>query len=150
MFRIFLTILSIFILTQYSNSQSIPSAPVVVSKVIKKEFKKPVKFVGTVHPIRKSLISSEVSGIVVSYPAKEGSFVKKGEILAEVNDKKLNIRLNEAINAKKESVAQLKLAQDDLKRLRELFDKGVASKSQLDDAISKKRLFELQKKVVRK
>ncbi|MGI9554286.1 MAG: efflux RND transporter periplasmic adaptor subunit [Thermodesulfobacteriota bacterium] len=120
----------------YLSAQAPPKTPVVVSEVVVKEVRKPVSLVGTVEPIKKSLISTEVEGIVDKYPFSEGDYVKKGEFVAMLDTQKLNLMLNEAVNTQNESDARLKLAGDELKRVDELFNRGIVSKSQLDNALS--------------
>ena len=133
-------LLLIFFFTafQFTFAQTPPKTPVVVSKVVVKEVRKPVNLVGTVEPIRKSLVSAIVNGIVVEYPFSEGDYVEAGQIISKQNQERLEIMLAEAINTQNESIAELKLAEDELKRIKELFGKGIVSKSQLDNAISRR------------
>lgn len=55
-----------------------------------------------------------------------------------VRTRKTKILLNEAINAKSESDAELKLAQDELTRTKDLHEKGIVSESHLDMVVSKR------------
>ena len=138
----------IFILTgsQYAYSQAPPKTPVVVSEIVVKEVRKPVNLVGTVEPIRTSLVSASINGIVVEYLYSEGDYVEAGQIIARQEKQRLKIQLEEAINNQNESSAELNLAEDELKRFRELFEKGIVSKSQLDNAISKRDALIARKK----
>ncbi|MGI9534879.1 MAG: efflux RND transporter periplasmic adaptor subunit, partial [Thermodesulfobacteriota bacterium] len=135
---VFTLLIFFFAGLQYINAQAPPKAPVVVSEIVVKEVRKPVNLVGTVEPIKKSLISTEVEGIVDKYPFSEGNYVKKGELIAKLDTQKMNLMLNEAVNTQNESNARLKLAQDELRRVNELYDRGIVSKSQLDNALSNK------------
>ena len=123
---------------QYVYAQALPKTPVVVSEIVIKEVRKPVNLVGTVEPIRRSLVSAAINGIVVEYPYSEGDYVEAGQIIARQSKERLNIMLNEAINTKSESSAELKLAEDELTRIKGLYGKGIVSESQLDDIISKR------------
>jgi len=79
-----------------------------------------------------------IQAIVDEYPFLEGEYVKKGETVAKLDTQKLNLMLNEAINTQNESDARLKLAEDELRRVKELHDRGIVSRSQLDNAVSNK------------
>jgi len=147
--QIVLTI--VFILTLSGQSlfaQAPPAAPVTVSVVTQKEVRKPVTLVGNVEPLRKSLVSAEISGIVVDYPYEVGEYVEKGQVLARQNASKLKLLLNEAVNTQNESKARLKLAEDELVRINELHDKGIVSKSQLDNAVSEKDALAARQKLL--
>lgn len=135
---IYSLLLLLFITANVVNAQMPPAAPVTVSEVTQKEVQKPITLVGSVQPLRKSLVSAEISGIVVEYPFKQGEYVKKGEIVSSQNTNRLNLMLNEAVNARNESKARLRLAEDELKRISELHEKGIVSRSQLDNAVSEK------------
>ncbi len=147
--HILFVVISILILSGQSLlAQAPPSAPVTVSVVTQKEVRKPVTLVGNVEPLRKSLVSAEISGIVVDYPYKVGEYVKKGQVISSQNVNKLNLMLNEAINTQNESKARLKLAEDELVRINELHDKGIVSKSQLDNAVSEKDALVARQKLL--
>ncbi len=45
---------------------------------------KPVRMVGTVFPLRESVVAGEVEGLVVEFPVKRGDYVKKGQELAKL------------------------------------------------------------------
>ena len=46
-------------------------APVVVSRVVQMDVRQPVKMVGTVFPIRESIVAGEVEGLVVGISRKK-------------------------------------------------------------------------------
>ena len=147
--QIVLTIISFLILSsQCLFAQAPPAAPVTVSVVTQKEVRKPVTLVGSVEPLRTSLVSAEISGIVVEYPYSEGDYVEEGQVIARQNISKLKLMLNEAINTKNESKARLKLAEDELVRINELHERGIVSKSQLDNAVSEKDALKARQKLL--
>lgn len=147
--QIVFTLITILIFSsQCLFAQAPPSAPVTVSVVTQKEVRKPIKLVGSVEPMRKSLVSAEISGIVIEYPYSEGEYVEEGQVIARQNKSKLELMLNEAINAKNESKARLKLAEDELDRINELHEKGIVSKSQLDNAVSEKNALIARQKLL--
>ena len=143
-----LLILILLFGSQATNAQMPPAAPVAASVVIQKEIRKPVTLVGSVVPLRTSLVSAEIGGIVVDYPFSQGEYVEEGQVIASQNVSKLKLMLNEAVNTRNESKARLKLAEDELRRISELHEKGIVSKSQLDNAISEKDALVARQKLL--
>lgn len=137
---------------QHSIAQGPPPAPVVVDQVQEQTIQKPVTLVGAVEPDKRSIIASEIEGLVESLPGTEGTFVNKGDVIAKFNTRSLQIDLNEAKANKREAQARYQLARKNLDRFQELEQKGVASTQQLQDAESEKsalnaRIAQFQAKV---
>ncbi len=126
----------LFLSSLLSFGQAPPPAPVEVVQVSEKEIRKPVSIVGSAEPMTDSIIASEISGLIESFPVKEGDYVKKGELLASFRSTTLELKLKEAKAAKREARARHELARKNMKRIEELYDKGVASLQQLQDAES--------------
>lgn len=122
-------------------AQAPPPAPVEVDKVEEETLQKPVTFVGWVEPDKRSVIASEVEGIVESFPAKEGQYVNKGDVLAEFNTRTTEIALAQAKAGKREAQARYQMAQKNLARFEELEKKGVASVQQYQDAQTEKEAW---------
>ena len=140
----FLLLISVF-LSNHAFSQSPPPAPVFAVEVQETQVKTPVTFVGEVRPIRRSLVASEIAGLVDSFPVSEGKLVKKGEILAKFRTKSLEIDLAEARASKREAQARYNLADKNYRRFSELHEKGIASLQELQDAESEKNAFVARK-----
>lgn len=121
-----------------SLAQARPPAPVVVDKVREQTLQKPITLVGAVEPDKRSIIASEIEGLVESLPGKEGKFVNKGEVIAKFNTRTIEIDLNEAEAGKREAQARYQLAKQNLARFQELEKKGVASIQQLQNAETEK------------
>lgn len=111
-----------------------PDAPVVVSAVVEREMKKPLRLVGATFPARKSVISSEVEGVVGKMNAEEGKYVKRGETLAEIKNDKILLALEQLRNERKEALARADLSERDFARMKELYDKGIISEGDFDRA----------------
>lgn len=124
-----------------SFAQGPPPAPVVVDKVEEETIQKPVNLVGAVEPNKRSLIASEVEGMVESFPVEEGQYVNQGDILAQFNTRTIEIDLSEAKASKREAQARYQLARENLNRFEALERKGVASVQQLQDAEAEKRAW---------
>lgn len=131
--KVFLLFLSFFLFPELSLSQ--PSdAPVVVSPVVEREVKKPLRLVGATFPARKSVISSEVEGVVEKMNAEEGKYVEKGGTLAEIKSDKIRLALEQLKNERKEALAKAELSEKNLARMGELYDKGIISDGDFDRA----------------
>lgn len=90
---------------------------------------------GTVTSNVVSLVASEIGGLVVEYPINEGDAVKKGQLLARLNKRSLELSLAAATAQLKEAEARQKLAERNYQRAEELFESQVFSRSQLDDTL---------------
>ncbi len=88
----------------------LPSAPVVVSEVIEEKLQKPITYVGTAEPFRRSVVASEIEGIVSSFAVNDGDYVNKGDLIAELRTDMTNIRLQEAKGSEREANARSNLA----------------------------------------
>ncbi len=122
-------------------AQAPPPAPVEVDRVVVETLQRPVSFVGWVEPDKRSVIASEVEGIIESFPAKEGRYVNKGDLLAVFNTRTVEIALDQARAGKREAQARYQMAQKNLARFEELQQKGVASLQQYQDALTEKEAW---------
>ena len=81
-----------------------------------------------------SLVASEVAGLVMELPAREGTTVKKGEVLARLRSTNLELRLRATESELREAEAREQLAERELERARDLFEGELYSQQQLDAA----------------
>lgn len=131
--KVFLLFLSFFLFPGLSLSQP-PDVPVVVSPVVEREVKKPLRLVGATFPARKAVISSEVEGVVEKINAEEGEYVEKGGTLAEIRNDKIRLALEQLKSERKEALAKAELSEKNLERIKELYDKGIISDGEFDMA----------------
>lgn len=96
---------------------------------------------GRVYPQVQVNISSEVPGEIIELPVKDGSPVNKGDLLVRVNPDTLEAQVKQqeaslagtrASSSRRK--AQMLQAELDLERIRELHQKGFATKEELDQA----------------
>ncbi len=96
---------------------------------------------GKIHPVVEVRISSEVSGEIIKLPVKDGQRVERGDILARINPDTLeaqvaqqeaSLRATRAQSA--QARAQYMQAQLDLRRVEDLYERGFATREQLDQA----------------
>ncbi len=133
--------LVLLFLPSISFSQAPPETPVVTAKVVYRKLSRPVTFVGSVIPYKNSVIASEVEGLVEDILVSEGDYVQKGDVLVEFKTDTLKLQLKEAESTKMEALSRFTLAKNNLKRLSELHEKGIASIQELQDAESEKNAW---------
>jgi len=131
---IYLAVFFLVMTVTNSYSQAPPPAPVEVAEVQETVLNRPVSFVGSVIPLKRSLIASEVEGLVSNFPVDEGQLVNKGDVLVEFKTNTLKLNLAEADAAKREAASRYTLSKNNLKRIKDLYDKGIASIQELQDA----------------
>jgi RND family efflux transporter MFP subunit len=83
------------------------NAPVRVGVVTQRRVAGGQAFVGTVTPVRRSVVGSAVAGRIVEFRHNEGDYVKEGEVLAQVLTGTIEIDLAQANAELKERQAQL-------------------------------------------
>lgn len=100
-------------------------APVAVAEVIRKDVASGQTFVGTVLPIKRSVIGSAVGGRVAEFPVNEGDFVKAKQPLAQLltNTIKLEVAAEKAeLQLRKHELEEMENGSrpDEIKRARAL------------------------------
>ena len=114
---------------------------VQTEKVLKRNITQIVTATGKIQSETSVNISAEVSGEIVSLPFKEGEDVKKGELLVKIRPDAYYPQLKQQYaaikvlesNIKTQEV-NLKKFELDLNRAKDLFNKGLASASDLETA----------------
>ena len=113
---------------------------------------------GVVEPKRKVDVSAEVSARILELPFREGSRVKKGDILVKLDGRDLQAALASVearrdgerfrLDAERSRILGAKQSLENsraqLARQQSLFDTGDVSRQQLDDAITRARDLESQ------
>jgi len=89
---------------------------------------------GVVEPIKQSWISSQASGRVSALLVKAGDFVKAGQVLATVDDRETQTGVQRSQAQWVQSDSELRNAQLNLARTRDLQAKGFVSQAALDTA----------------
>lgn len=124
-----------------SNRMGRPPVAVEVDSVRYAPIQEVETFTGTVTPIYRYLLAPKVSGRVVQIKKRIGDWVKKGEVIARIDDSEYQQAVREAeANLKiaqaslKESDSQFALAKQELERVQSLQEKGIASPAELDAA----------------
>jgi len=83
---------------------------------------------------RKASVSSKGTGILVYLGVVEGDKVKKGQIIARLDDRDIVAQLDEAKSSLQLYKAQMKEVENNYNREKELFNRGLSSQQSLDQA----------------
>ena len=116
---------------------------VEITKIEAMNITETVAATGKIQPEVEVKLSSEVSGEIIELPIKEGQQVEKGDLLVKINPDLIQAVVNQSQSGLQNMRAQLAQAEASLKnseanygRSKELFEKGVISKSDWDNAVA--------------
>ncbi len=141
LFSIIGILLLLIIVTVIISGKKEKAVVVQTEKITKRNITQIVSGTGTIQPETKVDISAEVSGEITQLPKKEGETVKKGDLLVKIKADIYNERVSQqraSINFSQAQVevaqANLRKAEQDLQRIEQLFNSGLVSQSELDNA----------------
>ena len=106
--------------------------PVNVLTVIEKEVNEWDEFTGRLDPVESVEIRPRVSGYITEIHFEAGAIVKKGDLLYVIDPRPYQADFDRAAAEVDRMDAQLKLAQIELNRAKELRDKNTISASEFD------------------
>src|SRR5437763_9645963 len=119
------------------SAQVVPGAPeVLVTTVVPKNVPRVLERVATLDGFINANINAQVQGYIVSRDYKEGSVVKKGELLFQIDSRPYEAALAQAKGTLAKDKANLTKAEADEKRAVDLFNKKVISDQERDTAIA--------------
>jgi len=108
--------------------------PVIAFRIKKVDFKETIPILGTIKPFEKIKLKFEIKGKVKRVYKKEGEEVKKGEILAELDENEFLLREDYAKN-KYIAEKNTYLSMEKEYQLKEkLYEKGAILKDKLEEA----------------
>src|SRR5437868_2077942 len=114
-----------------------PAPPeVLVTTVTPQDVPRVLERVATLDGFINANINAQVQGYIVSRDYKEGSVVKKGDLLFQIDPRPFEAALAQAKGTLAKDKANLAKAEADEKRARDLFDKKVISDSGRDTAVA--------------
>ncbi|UOK36437.1 MdtA/MuxA family multidrug efflux RND transporter periplasmic adaptor subunit [Pseudomonas palleroniana] len=108
--------------------------PVRVAPAVQGEFPVYYKALGTVTALNTINVRSRVGGELVKIAFEEGQMVKAGDLLAEIDPRSYQNALLQAQGTLLQNQAQLKNAQVDVQRYRDLYAQDSIAKQTLDTA----------------
>jgi HlyD family secretion protein len=116
------------------GSKKEPVFSIETEKVTRRTITQSVTATGKIYPEVQVVISPEVSGEVIALPVKEGMRVRQGELLMKIKPDTY-IAMRDRANAGLTSAkASLSRSESEHKRAIELFNKGLISDSELEQA----------------
>jgi len=128
------------------SARAAPAVPVSVAVAASEAVPVELRVVGTVEPSAKVEVKSQVAGELLRVRFVEGADIKQGDLLFEIDPRPFRDNLRQAEAAVARDIAQLRQAEANLARdhaqaknadaeaarYRELFEKGIAARSQYD------------------
>jgi multidrug efflux system membrane fusion protein len=109
-----------------------PPLPVNVVTVVEKEVNEWDEFTGRLDPVESVEIRPRVSGYITEIHFEAGAIIKKGDLLYVIDPRPYQADFDRAKAEVDRMDAQLKLAQIELNRAKELRDKNTISASEFD------------------
>ena len=135
-FRSFRTVLSLIfgIAAGVASAQSSIAVPTiqVQSRAIGSGF----ELEGVVQPVKQATVSAQASGRIASLAVKAGDVVRAGQLLATIDDRETQTGVQRSQAQVAQAQAELRNAQANFDRTRELQTKGFVSAAALDTADS--------------
>lgn len=120
------------IMTLISNGKKMVPPPTTVTsaKVEQADWQPMLSAVGSIAPVQGATISAELAGMVAKVGFQSGTPVKMGEMLIEIDASAEQARMRSA-------QADADLARADFERARDLAERKVISKAEMDSAAAK-------------
>ncbi|MBU1711619.1 MAG: efflux RND transporter periplasmic adaptor subunit [Proteobacteria bacterium] len=109
--------------------------PVKVSEVETKMVSEQISLIGTAEAVAQSMVASEVSGIVEYFPAKEGDFVKKGQLIAKLSSEEVDLRIKGARAQREKIKENLIFAGKELDRFTKLKESNSIASNKYDEVL---------------
>jgi RND family efflux transporter MFP subunit len=116
-----------------TSDENLPAADVRIAAVANKARTASEEVVGTVRPKLQSVIEAKVSGRIETLAVAPGQKVKTGDLLAQLDAREIQARLDQA-RALRDQAAR------DLERARKLFEQKITSQAEFDAVQSHERV----------
>ncbi len=121
---------------------SMPPMPVEVANVKEQSVADKFDAVGTIEAIEEITVVSEIDASVISLPFEEGSYIKKGELITQLDDSQLSA---EVIRTE----ALFTQSQTTYNRIKSIVDQKAGTPQDLDDALASLKVAEANLKLAK-
>lgn len=118
-----------------------PAAPVVVTRAKQQSFAPNLTATGTVASRNDARLATEIAG-TLEWVADPGRSVRKGDVIARLNDERLKLALRDNQASVKRLEANLQLLAAQSERMHSLAPQNIVSRNQLDEATSRRAMAE--------
>ncbi len=115
-----------------------PPTKVVAVKVERRDIPIYQDFVGQVYGLQDIAIRARVEGVLEAMHFKEGTFVKKGQLLYTIDPLPLQTKVAAQMSGVAQAKTMLAKAESDLKRIRPLAANNAVSQRDLDAAVAQR------------
>src|SRR5262245_48594855 len=116
-----------------------PTPKVPVMKVEQQDVPIFSEWVGTTDGLVNAKIRAQVTGYLLKQHFREGALVKKGDLLFEIDPRKFQAALDQAVGELKRAVAQRTKTEHDVTRNEPLAKEGAISQKEFQDSIQMHR-----------
>jgi membrane fusion protein (multidrug efflux system) len=99
---------------------------------------------GTVQGIQEAVIAAKTTGRIQYLGVSDGSYVKTGQTLVELDAAEINAQVNQALANRNQALANRDNARVNLDRLSNLFQEDAVAKQQLDNAQTQYYVYDAQ------
>jgi RND family efflux transporter MFP subunit len=120
----------------FAQGGEAPPAPVGYTVAVERPLAQSVQLPGYVESPKVSRIASEVEGLIAEYLVREGDRVEKGQPLVQLKTAPLELQLRAAQAELAEAEARRDMADRNLVRSKDLFEKKTVAQQQLDESQS--------------
>ena len=125
------SVLAVFTSCQKAPTAKVAGPPeVLVTEVIQKEVPVIREFVGTLNGVENAQVRARETGYLQTIAYQQGGYVKKGDLLFEIDPRPFVAALDQAKGQLQEAQATLLGVEFDAKSAKELFEKNVISEQQ--------------------
>ena len=104
------------------------------AKVERQDIRTSITATGTIEPVTRVTVGTQVSGIVAKLYVDYNSVVKRGQVIAELDKTNLTSELNKAKADLNSAMSTLNYQQSNFNRYQKLFDKGLVSADDYENA----------------
>jgi multidrug efflux system membrane fusion protein len=118
-----------------------PSVSISAAPAVAKDMPLQIRVIGNVQPYSTVQIKAQVNGPIVGVYFKEGQDVRKGDLLFKIDPRPYDIALKQAESALIRDHAQLKNADDEVRRNADLAGKDFVTKERYDQLQSNAEVF---------